>query len=116
MYLTAPFASGQASAHDGQCRSRSASSWPSPLSNTEVRATCVFSPGIPAASWSVSKGPRQFSSFVRIDTIPSSEVKARRYATLFAAVSPATAGAAIDLAMQYGKDIVDRKVEATELW
>jgi len=62
-----------------------------------------------------AKGPRQFSSFVRIDTIPSSEVKARRYATLFDAVSPATVGAAIDLAMQYGKDIVDGKVEATEL-
>ncbi|MFM0480752.1 hypothetical protein PQQ81_09500 [Paraburkholderia strydomiana] len=62
-----------------------------------------------------AKGPRQFSSFVRIDTIPSSEVKARRYATLLAAVSPATAGAAIDLAMQYGKDIVDGKVKATEL-
>ncbi|MGN8135207.1 hypothetical protein ACTJLC_10810 [Paraburkholderia sp. 22099] len=62
-----------------------------------------------------AKGPRQFSSFVRIDTIPSSEVKVRRYATLFDAVSPATVGAAIDLAMQYGKDIVDGKVEATEL-
>ncbi|GGD91236.1 hypothetical protein [Caballeronia grimmiae] len=62
-----------------------------------------------------AKGPRQFSSFVRIDTIPSSEAKARRYATLFDVVSPATMGAAIDLAMQYGKDIVDGKVKATEL-
>lgn len=62
-----------------------------------------------------AKGPRRFSSTVRIDTIPSSEVKARRYATLFDAVSPATVGAAIDVAMQYGKDIVDGKVNATEL-
>jgi hypothetical protein len=34
---------------------------------------------------------------------------------LFDAVSPATVGAAIDVAMQYGKDIVDGKVKATEL-
>ncbi|AXF06513.1 hypothetical protein CUJ91_00350 [Paraburkholderia graminis] len=39
-----------------------------------------------------AKGPRQFSSVVRIDTIPSSEVKPRRYATLFVAVGPATVG------------------------
>jgi hypothetical protein len=62
-----------------------------------------------------AKGPRQFSSVVRIDTTPSSEVKARRYATLFDAVSPATVGAAIDVAMQYGTDIIDGKVKATEL-
>jgi hypothetical protein len=52
---------------------------------------------------------------VRIDTIPSSEVKARRYATLFDAGIPTSAGDAIDVAMQYGKDIVDGKVEATGL-
>ncbi|RDJ99560.1 hypothetical protein [Paraburkholderia lacunae] len=62
-----------------------------------------------------AKGPRQFSSIVRIDTIPSSEVKARRYATLFDTVSPTTADDAIELAMQYGKDIIDGKVEATGL-
>jgi len=62
-----------------------------------------------------AKGPRQFSSFVRIDTIPSSEVKARRHATVFDAVRPAAVGAAVDIARQYGKDIVDGKVEATEL-
>lgn len=62
-----------------------------------------------------AKGRRHFSSFVRIDTIPSREVKARRYATLLGAESPATAGDAIELAMQYGRDIVDGKVEATEL-
>ncbi|MFM0525467.1 hypothetical protein PQR11_10810 [Paraburkholderia strydomiana] len=62
-----------------------------------------------------AKGPRQFSSFVRTDTIPSNEVKARRYATLFDAVSPATVGTAIDHAMQYGKDIVDGNIKVTEL-
>ncbi|MDR7010032.1 MULTISPECIES: hypothetical protein [Paraburkholderia] len=62
-----------------------------------------------------AKGPRQFSSVVRIDTIPFSEVKARRFATLFDAGSPTSAGDAIEVAMQYGKDIVDGKVEATRL-
>lgn len=62
-----------------------------------------------------AKGPRQFSSFVRIETIPSGKVKARRYATLFGALGPTTMDDALDLAMQYGKDIVDGKVQATEL-
>ncbi|WOD14341.1 hypothetical protein [Paraburkholderia kirstenboschensis] len=52
---------------------------------------------------------------MRIDTIPFSEVKTRRYATLFDAGSPTSAGDAIEVAMQYGKDIVDGKVEATRL-
>jgi hypothetical protein len=62
-----------------------------------------------------AEGPRKFSSVVRIDTIASSEIKARRYATLFATASPTTAGDAIDLAMQYGKDIVDGNVQASGL-
>ncbi|WP_029972081.1 hypothetical protein [Paraburkholderia graminis] len=62
-----------------------------------------------------AKGPRQFSSVVRIDTIASSEVKARRYATLFDGGTAASAGDAIGVAMQYGKDIVDGKVEPTGL-
>ncbi|KXU83699.1 hypothetical protein CI15_24395 [Paraburkholderia monticola] len=62
-----------------------------------------------------AKGPRQFSSVVRIDTIPSREVKARRYATLFDSGSPTTSGDAIERAMQYGKDIVDGKIEPTGL-
>lgn len=62
-----------------------------------------------------AKGPRRFSSVVRIDTDQASEGRARRYATLFATASPTTAGAAIDLAMQYGKDIVDGKIQAGRL-
>ena len=62
-----------------------------------------------------AKGPRQFSSFVRIETIPAGKVKAKRYATLYGALSPTTMDDALDLAMQYGKDIVDGKVQATEL-
>ncbi|MGF6243866.1 hypothetical protein P3T42_005631 [Paraburkholderia sp. GAS38] len=60
-------------------------------------------------------GARRFASVVRIDTIPSSETDARRYATVFDAVSPASFDDAINLAMQFGKDIVDGKVQATAL-
>ncbi|MFL9993253.1 hypothetical protein SAMN05444172_5361 [Burkholderia sp. GAS332] len=62
-----------------------------------------------------AKGPRRFSSVVRIDTVPSSETEARRYTTVFDAVSPSTFNDAIDLAMQFGKDIVDGKVQAAAL-
>jgi hypothetical protein len=80
-----------------------------------ARATCLLSPDISPHRDPYAKGPRQFSSFVRIDTIPSDEVKARRHATLSGASSPATMDDAIGIAMQYGKDIVDGKVRATEL-
>ncbi|MGF6575014.1 hypothetical protein ABH945_007143 [Paraburkholderia sp. GAS333] len=62
-----------------------------------------------------AKGPRQFSSVVRIDPIQPGGDTARRYATSFPAARPTTAGDAIDLAMQYGKDIVDGKVQANGL-
>jgi hypothetical protein len=62
-----------------------------------------------------AKGVRRFSSVVRIETIPSNEADARRYSTIFDAVSPATFDDAIDLAMQFGKDIVDGNVQAAAL-
>ncbi|GAB6851449.1 MULTISPECIES: hypothetical protein [Burkholderiaceae] len=62
-----------------------------------------------------AKGPRQFSCIVRIDPIPAAGVKAGRYSTLFGTASPTNEDDAVDLAMQYGKDIIDGKVQATEL-
>jgi hypothetical protein len=62
-----------------------------------------------------AKGPRRFSSVVRIDTIKPGETKAKRYATLFITASPTTAADAIDLAMQYSNDIVDGNVQASAL-
>jgi hypothetical protein len=62
-----------------------------------------------------AKGARRFASVVRIDTVPSNEADARRYSTVFDGVSPASYDAAINLAMQFGKDIVDGKVQATAL-
>jgi hypothetical protein len=50
---------------------------------------------------------------VNIDSIPSSG--GRRYATRFSGANPATAGDAVDSALQYGKDILDGKVRAAEL-
>ena len=62
-----------------------------------------------------AKGARRFSSVVRIEDIQRSNVKPRRYATVYAATDPTNAVDAIDSAMQYGKDIVDGKVQANEL-
>jgi hypothetical protein len=53
-----------------------------------------------------AKGAKQFSSVVRIDTVPTEDLHARRYSTVFSAASPARASDAIDLAMQYGKDVI----------
>jgi hypothetical protein len=39
----------------------------------------------------------------------------RRYATLFTTATPTTEDDAIDLAMQYGTDIVDGNVQASGL-
>jgi hypothetical protein len=52
---------------------------------------------------------------VRIGAIQPNEATARRYAMSFATAHPTTAIDAIDLAMQYGKDIVDGKVQANKL-
>jgi hypothetical protein len=62
-----------------------------------------------------AKGPRQFSSIVTIDPIPPTGVKAARYSTVFGTASPTNTDDAVDLAMRYGKDIIDGKVQATEL-
>ena len=62
-----------------------------------------------------AKGPRRFSSVVRIDSIPSTGAEPRRYATQFAAADPTGSVDALNLAMQYGKDIIDGKVEAPPL-
>lgn len=60
-------------------------------------------------------GPKKFSSVVHIDTVPSSGTGAHRYATPSATVCPASSSDAIDMAMEYGKSIIDGKVESTSL-
>jgi hypothetical protein len=50
---------------------------------------------------------------VRIDTTPINEADAECYSTVFDARIPATSDAALDLAMQFGKDIIEGKVHAT---
>jgi hypothetical protein len=62
-----------------------------------------------------AKGPKAFSSFVRIDTIPSREIKTRRYAASSSELDPTTIDDAIDVAIQYGKDIIDGKIKGTEI-
>jgi hypothetical protein len=60
-----------------------------------------------------ASGPKRFSSVVQIDSVPSRG--GRRYATRFSGANPANAEDAINLALQYGKDILDGKVQAAEL-
>jgi hypothetical protein len=62
-----------------------------------------------------AKGPRKFTSVVRIDTVRPSQGDARRYTTVFATANPTTSDEAIDLAMQYGKDVIDSKIHADRL-
>ncbi|MFM0052884.1 hypothetical protein [Caballeronia grimmiae] len=62
-----------------------------------------------------AKGARRFSSVVRIESMQPGNVKPRRYGTVYAETDPTNAIDAIDLAMEYGKDIVDGKVHANEL-
>jgi hypothetical protein len=62
-----------------------------------------------------AKGPRRFSSVVRIDLISATGAEPRRYATRFATADPTGSVDALNLAMQYGKDIIDGKVEAPPL-
>ncbi|WP_341315300.1 hypothetical protein WN982_08645 [Paraburkholderia sp. IMGN_8] len=62
-----------------------------------------------------AKGTRRFSSIVRFANAPSGGADVRRYSTVFGAVSPSSATDALDLALQFGKDIVDGKVHGVVL-
>jgi hypothetical protein len=62
-----------------------------------------------------ASGPKRFSSVVLIDAIPPSGTCARRYSTVFPDAYPTRSSDAIDLALEYGKDILDGKVQATQL-
>jgi hypothetical protein len=62
-----------------------------------------------------ASGRKKFSSVVLIDTIPSDGAHSRRFATPFSDNWPERSGDAIDLAIQYGKRIVDGEVQATQL-
>jgi hypothetical protein len=62
-----------------------------------------------------AKGPRRFSSVVRIDTVPADDAGVKRYSTAFVGDDPARADEALDLALEFGKDIVDGKVQPVPL-
>jgi hypothetical protein len=58
----------------------------------------------------------QFSSIVTIDPTPPTGVKAARAIQRCSVPQvPPRLDDAVDLAMRYGKDIIDGKVQATEL-
>jgi tRNA-dihydrouridine synthase len=52
---------------------------------------------------------------VRIDSGPSSNAGTRRYAVQFAGSDPALSVDALNLALQYGKDIIDGKIQPAQL-
>lgn len=60
-------------------------------------------------------GPKKFSSIVRIDSLPPVQIRPQRYAVVFADPAPSTSSDAIDLAMQYGRNIIDGKVHGQQL-
>lgn len=63
-----------------------------------------------------ASGEKQFSAVLAIDTLPPTGAPAHRYSLVFCAdVRPNTAAAAVARAFQYGKDIIDGKVQAQEL-
>jgi hypothetical protein len=62
-----------------------------------------------------AKGPRRFSSVVRIGKEGSSSTESQRYSTQFTGADPTESVDALTLAIQYGKDIIDGKVQATRL-
>jgi hypothetical protein len=57
-----------------------------------------------------ASGRKEFTSVVMIDTIPSGLGSSRRYATVFQGRRPTESGDALDLAMQFGKDIIDGRI------
>ncbi len=63
-----------------------------------------------------AKGPKRFSAIVQIDSIPADNATSKRYSPALKATEPASAEAAIELAMQYGRDIIDGKVQAGVLY
>ncbi|MGF6604508.1 hypothetical protein P3T23_009264 [Paraburkholderia sp. GAS448] len=62
-----------------------------------------------------AKGPRRFSSVVRIDAPLSSGIEPQRNATQYVDADPTQSVDALGLAMQFGKDIIDDKIHVKEL-
>jgi hypothetical protein len=63
-----------------------------------------------------AKGPKRFSAIVQIDAIPADGVTAKRYSPAIKGSEPESADDAIGIAVQYGKDIIDGKVQAGALY
>jgi hypothetical protein len=60
-------------------------------------------------------GTKHFSSTVRIDTVPFCEGGARRYTTIHKGADPTGAAEARTMATQYGRDIIDCKIQPQPL-
>jgi hypothetical protein len=63
-----------------------------------------------------AKGAKRFSAIVQIDDVPPDAATSKRYSPTARDANAASAEAAIDAAMQYGRDIIDGKVSAGALY
>jgi hypothetical protein len=63
-----------------------------------------------------AKGPKRFSAIVQINATPADSTTARRYSAVVKGQDPASPDDAIDIAVQFGKDIIDGKVQAGALY
>lgn len=70
----------------------------------------------PAHGDPFAKGPKRFSAIVQIDSVPSDSATSKRYSPAIKGAEPGSADDAIELAMQYGRDIIDGKVQAGALY
>jgi len=62
-----------------------------------------------------ASGAKRFSAVVRIDTVPFAAEEGRRYDVAVDGVAPDTALAATDLAMRYGREIIDGRIDPVAL-
>jgi len=62
-----------------------------------------------------AKGTKRFSAVVRIESLDLREMHAQRYATPLGGMHANNTTDAVEVAMQYGRDIIDGKVHAQQI-
>lgn len=70
----------------------------------------------PSLSDPFAPGAKRFSAIVQIDAVPADSATSKRYSPTGRDSHAASAEAAIEAAMQYGRDIIDGKVSAGALY
>jgi hypothetical protein len=63
-----------------------------------------------------AKGEKRFSAIVQIDAVPADAATSKRYSPVLKGAETASPEAAIEVAMRYGRDIIDGKVQEGALY